>query len=129
MSRKLGILCINQFFYPDHAGGVERVTHETVRRLVARGHSVDLVGLRTRPGTPDTEVIDGVRGRIWRREVGRQELAELADRLQVISSRLQGGRTMVHVYSPERPDDSFEAVEPDLKDVYFSTLKRQPQAA
>jgi glycosyltransferase involved in cell wall biosynthesis len=58
---KLSILCINQFFYPDHAGGVERVTHETVRRLAARGHSVDLVGLRTRQGTPDTEVIDGVR--------------------------------------------------------------------
>jgi glycosyltransferase involved in cell wall biosynthesis len=60
VSRTLSILCINQFFYPDHAGGVERVTHETVRRLVARGHTVDLVGLRTSPGAPDTEVIDGV---------------------------------------------------------------------
>jgi glycosyltransferase involved in cell wall biosynthesis len=61
VNRKLAVLCINQFFYPDHAGGVERVTHETARRLVARGHSVDLVGLRTRAGTPDAEVLDGVR--------------------------------------------------------------------
>jgi glycosyltransferase involved in cell wall biosynthesis len=61
VSRKLRILCINQFFYPDHAGGVERVTHETVHRLAARGHSVDLVGLRTRPGTPDSETIGDVR--------------------------------------------------------------------
>jgi glycosyltransferase involved in cell wall biosynthesis len=61
VSRKLNILCINQFFYPDHAGGVERVTHETLRRLSARGHSVDLVGLRTRSGAPDTEEIDGIR--------------------------------------------------------------------
>lgn len=60
MTRKLEILCINQFFYPDSHGGVERVTHETVRRLAARGHSVDLVGERTQPGTPDVEVIEGV---------------------------------------------------------------------
>ena len=69
------------------------------------------------------EVIDDTRGMIWRKEVGRQELAELAGRLQIISSRLQGGRTIVHAYSPECPDDGFEMVEPDLKDVYFSTLK------
>ena len=80
MKRKLRVLCINQFFYPDHAGGVERVTHETVRRLAARGHSVDLVGLRTRPGTPDTEVIDGVRvhrygGDAAKRALGRRTAA------------------------------------------------------
>jgi ABC-type multidrug transport system ATPase subunit len=77
----------------------------------------------------EREVIDGVRGMIWRKQVGRQELAELAGHLQIISSRLQGGRTIIHVYSPERPHDGFEVVEPDLKDVYFSTLKLRPQAA
>lgn len=91
MSRKLEILCINQFFYPDHAGGVERVTHETVRRLVARGHSVDLVGLRTRPGTPDTEVIDGVRvhrygGDAARRPLGGRSAAALFRSRPVIAA-------------------------------------------
>ncbi|MCD4690918.1 glycosyltransferase family 4 protein [bacterium] len=61
MNRSLDILCINQFFYPDSLGGVERVAHETMTRLVERGHCVDLVGQRTRPGTPDTEIVDGVR--------------------------------------------------------------------
>jgi len=60
MSGPLNILCINQFFIPDSLGGVERVAHETMTRLVARGHRVDLVGQRTRAGTPETEVIDGI---------------------------------------------------------------------
>jgi glycosyltransferase involved in cell wall biosynthesis len=80
--RKLNILCINQFFYPDQAGGVERVTHETLRRLSARGHSVDLVGLRTRPGAPDSETIDGISvhrygGEVNRRMPGARSLAAL----------------------------------------------------
>jgi len=54
------ILCVNQFFYPDSHGGVETVTHETTTRLAARGHDVTLVGQRTRPGTPDTERLQGV---------------------------------------------------------------------
>jgi hypothetical protein len=70
-------------------------------------------------------VIDGVRGMIWRKEVAKDELAELATRVAVISSRLVAGRTVIHVYGEDRPGDGFEPVEPDLKDVYFSTLKRR----
>ncbi len=60
MDRNLRILCINQFFFPDSYGGVERVAYETVRRLAARGHTIDLVGQRTREGTPDVEEMYGV---------------------------------------------------------------------
>jgi ABC-2 type transport system ATP-binding protein len=101
---------------------VEDVTELCTRMAIISEGSLLLEG-------EPREVIDGVRGMIWRKEVGRQELAELAGHLQIISSRLQGGRTIIHVYSPERPHDGFEVVEPDLKDVYFSTLKRRPQAA
>jgi hypothetical protein len=45
-----------------------------------------------------------------------------ADRLTVISTRLQAGRRMIHVLADNRPDESFEGVEPDLEDVYFSTM-------
>ncbi|MCK4511552.1 glycosyltransferase family 4 protein [bacterium] len=54
------ILCINQYFYPDSFGGVERVAYETMRRLAARGHDVHLVGQRTKPGTPDVEDLFGL---------------------------------------------------------------------
>ncbi|MCK4409760.1 MAG: glycosyltransferase family 4 protein, partial [Candidatus Eisenbacteria sp.] len=53
------ILCINQFFYPDSFGGVERVAYETMRRLAARGHDVHMVGQRTKPDTPDVEDLFG----------------------------------------------------------------------
>jgi len=60
MERSVKILCINQFFYPDSFGGVERVAHETMRRLAARGHEVHVVGQRTKPGTPDVEDLFGL---------------------------------------------------------------------
>jgi glycosyltransferase involved in cell wall biosynthesis len=59
MERRLRILCINQFFYPDSFGGVERVAYETMRRLAARGHEVHQVGQRMNPDAPDTEELFG----------------------------------------------------------------------
>jgi hypothetical protein len=47
----------------------------------------------------------------------------------VISSRLAAGRTVVHVFGEQCPEDGFQQVEPDLKDVYFSTIKRHRKAA
>jgi ABC-type multidrug transport system ATPase subunit len=75
------------------------------------------------------EVIDDLRGMIWRKVVAKQEIAEIAARVSVISSRLLAGRTILHVHSADRPGEGFEQVEPDLEDVYFTILKRQPQAA
>ena len=40
----------------------------------------------------------------------------------VISTTLLGGRTVVHVYDEALPGPGFEATEPDLTDVYFSTM-------
>ncbi|MBD3368056.1 MAG: glycosyltransferase [Candidatus Eisenbacteria bacterium] len=60
MTTPLKVLSINQFFYPDSYGGVERVAHETLRRLVERGHSVQLVGQRLRSEPPDVETVDGI---------------------------------------------------------------------
>lgn len=76
------------------------------------------------------QVIEDLRGTIWRKVVSKDEAAELRGRLAVISSRLAGGRTAVHVISPECPEEGFEPAEPGLEDVYFSTLKQnQTQAA
>ncbi len=60
MERSVKILCINQFFYPDSFGGVERVAYETMRRLAMRGHEIHLVGQRTKPDTPDVEDLFGL---------------------------------------------------------------------
>jgi ABC-2 type transport system ATP-binding protein len=65
-----------------------------------------------------------LRGKIWRRSVTKTELVDVEGRLRVISTRLLAGRTIVHVYSPSSPGAEFEAVEPDMKDVYFTAVSR-----
>ncbi len=69
--------------------------------------------------------INELRGRIWRRLVSKQELPKLDGEHAVISTKLFAGRTVAHVYSETSPGAGFDAVEPDLEDVYFSTMARQ----
>ena len=67
--------------------------------------------------------VRAVRGRVWRREVPREELKAFEAAHPVISTTLVGGRTVVHVHGDAPPDDTFHAVEPDLKDVYFTVMR------
>ncbi len=67
--------------------------------------------------------VDDLQGRIWRRVVSKEQLPELEREHAVISTRLLAGRTVVHVYSDTTPGPDFEPVDPDVKDVYFSTMK------
>jgi ABC-2 type transport system ATP-binding protein len=67
--------------------------------------------------------IEGLRGRVWKKIVPREQLAAYETDHTVISTRLVAGRTAIHVVAPERPDASFEEVPPELEDVYFSTLR------
>jgi len=66
--------------------------------------------------------VAALRGRLWRRVVAREALATLEREHAVISTKLLAGRTLVHVYADAAPGAGFEAVEPDLEDVYFSTM-------
>ena len=62
-----------------------------------------------------------LQGRIWRRMIEKNALPALEGEHAVISTKLLAGRTVVRVYSEESPGAGFEAVEPELEDVYFST--------
>ena len=66
--------------------------------------------------------VDDLRGRIWRRVISKQELAEMEMQRTVISTKLLAGRTVVRIYSDAGPGPGFEPTEPDLEDVYFSTM-------
>ena len=66
--------------------------------------------------------VAALRGRIWRRVVERAELPELERAHAIVSTKLLAGRTVVRAYRDAPPGDGFEPVEPDLEDVYFSTL-------
>ena len=79
-------------------------------------------------GEPQATV-DSLRGRVWKKIVPRQSLAEYERDLAVISTHLVGGKTAIHVVAPERPDATFAEVPADLEDVYFSTLRSAAQPA
>src|SRR5687767_1112100 len=66
--------------------------------------------------------IDDLRGRIWRRIISKSDLADVERNHAVISTKLLAGRTIVHVYSEASPGAGFDPAEPDLEDVYFSTM-------
>ncbi len=68
------------------------------------------------------EAVAGLEGRIWRRVVDKAAVAHMEREHAVISTKLLAGRTVVHVYDEARPGPGFEAVTPDLEDVYFSTM-------
>jgi ABC-2 type transport system ATP-binding protein len=74
-------------------------------------------------------IIDGLKGRVWKKIIDRDQLAAHEKDWMVISTRLVGGRTAIHVVAPDRPDSSFEPVPADLEDVYFSTLRTADQKA
>jgi len=61
-------------------------------------------------------------GRVWKRTVTKQELPEIEREHRLICTKLQAGRTLVHVYADTRPSPEFEPVEADLEDVYFSVM-------
>jgi ABC-2 type transport system ATP-binding protein len=66
-----------------------------------------------------TQVLDDVRGHIWRKRIKKAELADIQSSLNVISVRLVAGDPVVHVYGDAMPGDGFAVVEPSLEDVYM----------
>ncbi len=66
--------------------------------------------------------MEEMRGRIWRSVVDRGAFAEVEREHAVISTKLLAGRTLVHVFAETAPGAGFQPVEPDLEDVYFSTM-------
>ncbi len=67
------------------------------------------------------EIVGRLRGKLWRREIAKSELAAVQASHQVISTQMLAGAPVVHVYSEAAPA-GFEAMEPDLEDVYFHQL-------
>jgi ABC-2 type transport system ATP-binding protein len=74
------------------------------------------------------KAMQDVEGKIWRRTIGKGELAAVQAEHAVISTKLVAGRTVVHVFSESQPA-GFEPVNASLEDVYFSTLHKSDEKA
>jgi len=90
---------------------------EDVRELCRRMAIINQ-GQVVLQGDP-SQVLDEVRGHIWRKRISKSELVALRETLDVISVRLVAGDPVIHVYSDATPGDGFVAVEANLEDVYL----------
>ncbi|MBN7815329.1 ABC transporter ATP-binding protein [Algoriphagus pacificus] len=72
-------------------------------------------------GNPTT-LTSRLDGKIWSKKIKKSELGEYQRQLQVISSKLIAGETLIHVQSEHLPEAGFELIQPSLEDFYFSTL-------
>jgi len=79
-------------------------------------------GRIVREGKPG-DLINDLSGSIWTKTVDRGDVEAHKSRHNVISSHLYAGRYRLHVLADSDPGDGFEIQQPDLEDVYFSTLQ------
>jgi ABC-2 type transport system ATP-binding protein len=93
---------------------------------VCQGMAI-LAGGQVRCQGEPGSALESLKGSLWSKSVTRDELAQLRADHAVLGTRWHAGRLVVHVVSAERPSGGFEAVAPDLQDLYFHTV-RQPAA-
>jgi ABC-2 type transport system ATP-binding protein len=78
-------------------------------------------------GSPTT-LTNNLAGQVWRRAISKSALADYQARMNVISTRLRGGETVIHVAANTPPEAGFEPVESSLEDLYFATLSNTRRA-
>ena len=82
--------------------------------VVATGNPIDL--------------LSSVRGKIWKKAIDKKELDTYKNDLRVISTHLKAGKTVIHVFSDQQTDASFESSPANLEDVYFTEITSRMDA-
>ena len=77
-------------------------------------------------GSPQNAMQE-LEGKVYQKMIGREELLEYAEKYAIISNKMIGGKPMVHILSDYNPGEGFEAVEPNLEDVFFSKINTTNQ--
>ena len=72
-------------------------------------------------GSPQ-KAIDNLKGKVYFKIVGREELQSYASDYSIISNKMVGGKPLIHVFSESNPGNGFEQVNPNLEDVFFSQI-------
>ncbi|MBC7862677.1 MAG: ABC transporter ATP-binding protein [Bacteroidia bacterium] len=66
--------------------------------------------------------IEAIKGKVWKKKIEKTEVEELKKNMKVISTHVSEGKIIAHVFADNAPDSSFEGVDPNLEDVYFSNI-------
>jgi len=72
-------------------------------------------------GAPERAVGE-LDGKIWKKFIAKTEADGYARSHHVISTKLVGGRPLIHVFAPDDPGDGFQPVAADLEDVFFAKI-------
>ena len=83
---------------------------------------------RVRLDGKPADLIASTRGKVWKKAIKHDDLADYQAKHEVISTRLFAGNTIIHVLADKQPA-GFDPVEGGLEDVYFSTLSTLRRAA
>lgn len=68
------------------------------------------------------DALQSLSNKIWTRYITKPEIESFTNKYRVISTRMVGGRPLIHIYHEEAPGDGFSPVEADLEDVFFSRI-------
>ena len=66
--------------------------------------------------------VEDLNDQLWKKLIDKSDMKQYTDQYKVISSRLQAGKVQITVQNSELPDETFSSKDPDLSDVYFSTI-------
>ena len=72
-------------------------------------------------GNP-AQLIHELKNSIWMKTIAKKDFAWHKENTNLISSRLNGGKLQIHVHAKIKPGEDFDPIDPDLEDVYFTTL-------
>ncbi|MEM6966810.1 MAG: ABC transporter ATP-binding protein [Bacteroidota bacterium] len=72
-------------------------------------------------GNP-VDALENIRGKIWRKQIQKEEIDNYKSRFNVISEKRIAGKPVIHVLNDTQPEAGFSQREPDLEDVYFSEI-------
>ena len=73
-------------------------------------------------GNP-SHFIDELSGKIWQKQVDKEESESMKNEYHIISSQFFSGKLNIHLLS-DNPPTGFVPVHPTLEDVYFNTLTK-----
>lgn len=71
------------------------------------------------------EAIKELDGSIWNKVISKDELESYSKDFDIISRNYNQDHSLnIRVFSKEKPNDTFNLIQPDLSDVYFVSLKK-----
>ena len=76
-----------------------------------------------------SQSMESLNGKIWEKQIVKDELESYIKTQNVISSRSVMGKSSIHVFSDFAPGNDYQSVVPTLEDVYFTEIFKKVNAS